>query len=147
MKASSLALRERVAAACAQPAAKRDEVARQFSVSRSFSEKLRRQPQRSGSLAPAGGRRGPVPGLDQAARQQGAGCVAAPPDAPLDELREQLRAHGGPAVSRTSRWQALQQLAPRRKKKPARGRRGHRARVSFAPGVLRSYSTRRRYPL
>ena len=122
MKAYSLDLRERVAAACAQPAAKLDEVARQFSVSRSFIEKLRRQQQRSGSLAPAGGRRGPLPRLDQAARQQLAACVEAQPDATLDELREQLRAHGGPAVSRTSLWQALQQLALRRKKKPARGR-------------------------
>jgi transposase len=122
MKAYSLDLRERVAAACAQPAAKLDEVARRFSVSRSFIEKLRRQQQRSGSLAPAGGRRGPLPRLDQAARQQLAACVAAQPAATLAELREPLRAHGGPAVSRTSRWQALQQLALRRKKKPARGR-------------------------
>lgn len=92
-------------------------VAQRFSVSLSFVEKLRRHLRQTGSLAPAGGRRGPLPRLDAAARQLLAACVAARPDATLAELGQQLVAAGCPAVGRTSVWQALQDLDLRRKKR------------------------------
>lgn len=117
MKAYSLDLRERVAAACQRPGATLGAVAQQFSVSLSFVEKLRRQQRQTGSLAPAGGRRGPLPRLDAAARQHLAACVATQPDATLAELGRQLEAAGVPAVGRTSLWQALQDLDLRRKKR------------------------------
>ena len=117
MKAYSLDLRERIAGACQQPGVTLGTVAQQFSVSLSFVEKLRRQQRQSGSLVPAGGRRGPLPRLDAAARQQLVACVAACPDATLAELGQQLVAVGAPAVSRTSLWQALHALDLRRKKR------------------------------
>lgn len=117
MKAYSLDLRERVAAACQRPGATLGAVAQQFSVSLSFVEKLRRQQRRTGSLVPAGGRRGPLPRLDAAARQHVVACVAAQPDATLAELGRQLVAAGVPAVSRISLWQVLQELDLRRKKR------------------------------
>ncbi|MGI4831979.1 MAG: hypothetical protein ACRYFK_00795 [Janthinobacterium lividum] len=43
--------------------------------------------------------------------------MAARPDATLAELGQQLAAPGVPAVSRTSLWQALQDLDLRRKKR------------------------------
>ncbi|ALW85692.1 hypothetical protein AUC43_11700 [Hymenobacter sedentarius] len=117
MKAYSLDLRARIAAACQRPGATLAAVAQQFSVSLSFVEKLRRRQRQTGTLAPAGGRRGPLPRLDAAARQRLAASVAARPDATLAELARQLAAAGVPAVGRTSLWQALQDLDLRRKKR------------------------------
>ncbi|MGI4831980.1 MAG: hypothetical protein ACRYFK_00800 [Janthinobacterium lividum] len=56
MKAYSLDLRARVAAACQLPDATLPDVAQQFSVSLSFVEKLRRHLRQTGSLAAGAGR-------------------------------------------------------------------------------------------
>ena len=117
MKAYSIDLRERVAAACAAPQARIYQVAAQFSVSISFVDKLLRRQRTSGSLAALPHRGGPPPLLDAAARTQLAACVARQPDATLDELRVHLAASGGPAVGRTTVWQGLQALDLRRKKR------------------------------
>ena len=117
MKAYSVDLRARVASACTVPGQTLDQVAARFQVSRSFVEKLRRRQRQTGLLTAAGGRRGPQPRLDEAARVQLAACVAAQPDATLGELRQHLVAAGGPAVGRSCLWQGLQQLDLRRKKR------------------------------
>lgn len=93
------------------------EVAAQFRVSVSFIHKLRRRQRTTGTLAALPHRGGPAPMLDVAARAQLAACVARQPDATLDELRGQLAGGGGPAVGRTTVWQALQTLDLRRKKR------------------------------
>ena len=118
MSAYSLDLRERIAAACQVSGASLPAVAQQFSVSLSFVEKLRRQQRQTGSLAPTGRRRGPLPRLDAAARQH----LAARPDTTLAELGQHLVAASCPAAGRTSVWQALQDLDLRRKKEFARRR-------------------------
>lgn len=120
-------LRERVATACAVGNQSIGQVAAHFSVSVAFVNKLLKRQRTSGSLAALPHRGGPPPLLDAAARSQLAACVAQQPDATLDELRTQLAASGGPAVGRTTLWQALQALDLRRKK-----------RVSTPPNATRS---------
>ena len=117
MKAYSTDLRERVAAACGQAGRTIGEVAAQFSVSASFVHKLRRRQRTSGSLAALPPRSGPAPCLDAAARAQLAACLRQEPDATLDELCVWLAAVGGPAVSQTTLWRAVQALGWRRKKR------------------------------
>ena len=79
MKAYSLDLRERVAAACAQPGRTIGAVATQFSVSVSFVEKLLHRQRESGSLAALPHRSGPAPLLDAAARAEwGPACASSP---------------------------------------------------------------------
>ena len=68
MKACSLDLRERVAAAGAQPGRTTGAVATQFSVSVSFVEKLLHRHRTSGSLVALPPRSGPAPLLDAVAR-------------------------------------------------------------------------------
>ena len=117
MKAYSIDLRERVAAACAAPQARIYQVAARFSVSIAFVDKLLRRQRTSGSLAtlPASG--GPAPRLDAAGRDLLRACLVAQPDATLDEVRAALVAAGGPALSRTSTWRAVERLGWGRKKK------------------------------
>ena len=91
------------------------QVANRFAVS--FVEKLLKRQRTSGSVAALPRRGGPAPRLGEADRQRLSGCVAARPDATLDELRQHRVAAGGPAVGRTARWQTLQQLDWRRKKR------------------------------
>ena len=117
MKPYSAALRERIAAACAAGDSSLGRVAARFSVSLSFVNKLRQRQRTSGTVALLPHRGGPAPLLDAVARAQLAACVAAQPDATLDELRVHLAAHGGPAVGRTTGWQALQALDLRRKER------------------------------
>ena len=102
MKAYSLDLRERVAAACSAPGAKIHEVAARFAVSLSFANKLLRRQRTSGSLAalPAGS--GPAPLVSAFGQAQLRACLVAQPDATLDELCTLLAAVGGPALSRTT---------------------------------------------
>ena len=69
MKAYSHALRERVAAACAEPGAKIYQVAARFSVSLSFTDKLLRRQRTSGSVAELPRHPGPAPRLDAAGDQ------------------------------------------------------------------------------
>ncbi|WP_460585964.1 transposase [Hymenobacter arcticus] len=116
MKPYSEDLRERVAAAYAAGDSSLGQVAVRFSVSLSFGNKLLKRQRTSGTVAALPHRGGPAPLLDAATRAQLAACVARQPDATLDELRVHLAASGGPAVGRTTVWQALQALDLRRKK-------------------------------
>lgn len=93
------------------------QVASRFSVSTSFMEKLLKRQRTSGSVAALPHRGGPAPRLQEADRQRLAACVAAQPDAALAELGQQLVAAGSPAVGQTVRWQTLQALDLRRKKR------------------------------
>ena len=68
MKAYSLDLRERVAAACQRPSRTIGAVAAQFSVSVSLVEKLLQRQRTSGSLASLPLRGGPAPCLDASSR-------------------------------------------------------------------------------
>ena len=117
MKAYSIDLRERVAAACQQGGRTIGEVAAQFSVSDSFVRKLRRRQRISGSVAALPQRSGPAPVLNAAAQAQLTACLRQQPDATLCELCIWLAALGGPAVSQTTLWRAVQALDWRRKKR------------------------------
>lgn len=117
MKAYSDDLRQRVAAACAVPGRSLPQVAAQFAVSLSFVEKLLRRQRTSGSVAALPHRGGPAPRLTEAGRTTRLSCVAAQPDATLDELCQHLVVAGGPPLGRTTLWNALQALDWRRKKR------------------------------
>ena len=117
MKAYSLDLRERVAAACQQPGRSLGAVAAQFSVSVSFVEKLLQRQRTSGSLAPLPLRGGPAPCLDASSRADVVACLRQQPDATLDELRVWVAALGGPAVSVAKMGRAVQAVGWRRKKR------------------------------
>ena len=116
MKAYSSDLRERMVVACrtglTQPA-----VAAQFSVSLSFLAKLLHRQRTSGSVLARPPGRGPAPRLDAAALIQLTACLRQTPDATLDELRGELAATGGPAVSRSALGRTVQGLGWRRKKR------------------------------
>ena len=128
MKAYSLDLRTRVAAACAQPGRTVPAVAAQFSVSVSFVEKLLHRQRTTGSVAALPPRPGPTPDLDARAREEVRACLRQEPDATLAELRTWLAALGGPAVSQSTLWRVVQALGWRRKKRastpPSATRRG-----------------------
>ncbi|WP_201987730.1 helix-turn-helix domain-containing protein [Hymenobacter rubidus] len=117
MKAYSFDLRERVAAACAQPGRTVPLVAAQFSVSVSFVEKLLHRQRTTGSVAALPPRSGPAPDLDARARAELRACLHQQPDATLAELCTWLAALGGPAVSQSTLWRAVQALDWRRKKR------------------------------
>ena len=121
MKAYSLDLRERVAAACAEPGAKIYQVAARFSVSLSFTDKLLRRQRTSGSVAELPRHPGPAPRLDAAGDERLLACLKAQPDATLAELGQALVAAGGPSLQRTAVWQAVERLGWGRKKKHPRG--------------------------
>jgi len=117
MKAYSLDLRERVAAACGQPARTVASVAAQFSVSVSFVEKLLHRQRTTHSVAALPHRSGPAPRLDPSARRELQACLRQQPDATLEELCTWLAALGGPAVSPSTLCRAVQALAWQRKKR------------------------------
>ncbi len=117
MKAYSLDLRERVAAACGQPGSRVAAVAAQFSVSVSFVEKLLYRQRTTGALAALPPCSGPAPQLDGPARQELQACLCQQPDATLEELRIWLAALGGPVVSQSTLCRAVQALEWRRKKR------------------------------
>ena len=124
MKAYSLDLRERVAAASQQPGRTIGAVAAQFSVSVSFVAKLLQRQRTSGSLAALAHRSGPAPLLDAPARAGLVACLRQQPDATLDELRAWVAAPGGPVVRVAMMGRGRQALDWRRKK-----------RASTPPGV------------
>ena len=117
MKAYSQDLRERVAAACAEPGAKIAQVARRFAVSLSFTNKLLRRQRTTGTVAELPRHPGPAPRLDAAGDQQLLACLVAQPDATLAELGVALLATGGPQLGRTAVWRATERLGWKRKKK------------------------------
>lgn len=120
MKAYSQDLRERVAAACAEPGAKVTQVARRFAVSLSFTTKLLRRQRTTGSVAALPLHPGPAPRLDAAGDQRLLACLVAQPDATLAELGVALLAAGGPHLSCTAVWRATERLGWGRKKKYTR---------------------------
>ena len=117
MKAYSRDLRERIAAACAQPSRTIRAVAAQFSVSVSLVAKLLQRQRISGSLAALPRRSGPTSRLDAPTRVQLGACVRQQLGATLDELCVWLAAVGGPSVSRATLGRAVQVLDWRRKKR------------------------------
>lgn len=121
MKAYSPDLRERVAAACAEPGAKVSQVATRFAVSLSFTSKLLRRQRTTGSIAALPPHPGPAPRLDAAGDEWLLTCLRAQPDATLAETGQALAAAGGPALSRTAVWRAVERLGWGRKKKHSRG--------------------------
>lgn len=116
MKAYSQDLRERVAAACAEPGAKVSHVARRFAVSLSFTTKLLRRQRTSGTVAELPRHPGPAPRLDAAGDQRLLACLVAQPDATLAEVSAVLLAAGGPKLGRTAVWRATKRLGWKRKK-------------------------------
>jgi transposase len=116
MKAYSHDLRERLLVACLRPKARLQSVASQFQVSVSFLGKLLHRHRTTGSVAALPRRGGPAPRLDAGGRETLRACLTAQPDATLDELRQHLAAVGGPALCRTSCWNAVQALGWDRKK-------------------------------
>jgi transposase len=117
MKAYSLDLRERIAAACAEPKARIYQVAAQFSVSISFVDKLLHRQRTRGSLAALPARGGPAPRLDPAGGVHLEACLVQQPDATLDELCTALVALGGPTLSRSAMGRAVIGRGWDRKKK------------------------------
>ena len=129
MKAYSLDLRERVAAACAEPGAKNYQVAARFAVSLSFVDKLLHRQRTSGSVAELPRHPGPARRLDAVGDALLLDCLAAHPDATLAELGAALVAAGGPALQITAVWEAVERLGWGRKKK-----------ASTPPSAIRSGS-------
>ena len=125
-------LRERVVAACGEPGARIYQVAARFRVSVAFVDKLLRRQRTTGSVAALPACGGPAPRLDPAGRAQLLVCLGQQPDATLDEVRAALAAAGGPALSRTAVWRAVESLGWGRKKKRPRRRTRHRAGRSLA---------------
>ena len=117
MKAYSLDLRERVAAACAEPSARIAQVASRFKVSTSFIDKLLHRQRTTGSLAALPHSGGPAPLLDAGGQRDLEACWRAAPDATLDETRLLLAGVGGPHLSRTTAWRATEAAGWDRKKK------------------------------
>lgn len=122
MKAYSLDLRERVAAAAGLPGVPLWQVARQFAVSKSFVEKLRARQLATGSVAALPPGRGPSPRLTPSAHHTLNALVAAQSDATLAELCAALVAAAHPAVSPSTLCNLLQRLGWNRKKNSPRDR-------------------------
>ena len=112
IKAYSINLRERVAAACTEPGATQTAVAARFCVSVSFVEKLRQRQRASGSVAALPHRNGPAPLLDAAARAELGACLRQQSDAGCHPGR--VTGVGGrarvPAVSPATMDRAVQAL-------------------------------------
>ncbi len=142
MRAYSQDLRERVAAACALPGAKIYQVAALVSVSISFVDKLLARQRPSGSVARLPARGGRVAHLTEAGQRELTLCLTQQPAATLEELRAALARSGGPTLSRTSTWRAVEQAGWGRKKKRPRQRAGRRLapRLSRSPGRGRPHS-------
>ena len=117
MKAYSIDLRERVVAACGEPGARIYQVAARFCVSVAFVDKLLRRQRTTGSVAALPTCGGPAPRLDPAGRAKLLVCLGQQPDATLDEVRAALAAAGGPALSRTAVWRAVESVGWGRQKK------------------------------
>ena len=147
MKAYSTDLRERVAAACQQGDRTIGEVATQFSVSDSFVRKLRRCQRTSGSVAALPQRSGPAPFLNATAQAHLMACLRQEPDATLAELCVWLVAIGGPAVSQTTLWRAVQALDWWRKKSVHATERDTQRVKDLAPGLCRGAASGRCYLL
>lgn len=113
MRAYSMDLRERVAAAVDEGDGSQRQIARRFRVSLSFVSRLLKRRRAAGTLAPQPHGGGPCRVLDTADLRRLAGLVAGHNDDTLEELRRR----GGFACSLTTIWRALRRLGLTRKKK------------------------------
>lgn len=113
MRAYSMDLRERVAAAVDEGDGSQREIAEVFRVSLSFVSRLLKRRREAGTLEPEPHGGGPRRVLDAADRWRLAGLVAEHNDDTLEELRRR----GGFACSPTTIWRALRRLGLTRKKK------------------------------
>ena len=119
MKAYSEDLRTRVAGACGQSGATRQQVADRFGVSLSFVTKLLRRQRAGGGLVPKPATGGRARCLDAAARALLVARVGRQPDVTLAELQALLVAERGQAVRLGVVWRVLAEHDLRRKKKPS----------------------------
>lgn len=117
MQPYSLDLRTRVAAACQEPGARRQEVADRFGVSYSFITKLLRQHRQTGSLAAKPARGGPARALSAEDQAWLVAYVQEHADATLAELNQAWQAQSGRVVGQTCIWNVLAEHQLRRKKK------------------------------
>jgi transposase len=113
MRAYSMDLRERVAAAVDEGDGSQREIARLFRVSLSFVSRLLNRRRETGDLSPEPHRGGPRRVLDAAARCRLWDLVKDHSDDTLDELRRR----GGFTCSLTTIWRALRRHGLTRKKK------------------------------
>ena len=113
MRAYSMDLRERVAAAVDHEEGSLRQIARTFRVSLSFIARLLRRRRRTGSLVPKPHGGGHPPALDREHLKRLRRLVRKRPDATLEELRQRL----GVPCSRMAIWRALRGRKITRKKK------------------------------
>jgi transposase len=103
MRASSMDLRERVAATVDEGCRSQREIARLFRVSLSFVSRLLKRRREAGTLAPQPHRGGPRPAPGFAARWRLRRLAREHNDDTLDELRRR----GGLRCSPTTLWRVL----------------------------------------
>jgi transposase len=118
MRTYSMDLRERVVAALDEGESSL-EVAARLGVHDSWVRKLKRRRQRTGSIAPSphgGGRERKLAGAGEQMLRE---ALEEKNDASLEELRQQLAAHGT-CVSLTSIWRALFRMGMTLKKNTSR---------------------------
>lgn len=113
MRAYSMDLRERVAAAVDEGDGSQRQIAELYRVSPSFVTRLLERRREDKTLAPRPHGGGPRRALDAVARWRLAGLVAEHNDDTLEELRRR----GGFTCSLTTIWRALRRLGLTRKKK------------------------------
>ena len=92
------------------------QVAARFRISVAFVNKLLRRQRTTGALAALPACGGPAPRLNPASRARLLVCLGQRPDATLDEMRAALAATGGPVLSRTAGWRAVESMGWGRKK-------------------------------
>ena len=119
MRAYSEDLRTRVAGACGQAGATRQQVADRFGVSLSFVTKLLRRQRAGQGLAPKPASGGRPRCLDASAQALLVARVSQQPDVTLAELQELLAAERGQTVCLGVVWRVLAEADLRRKKKPS----------------------------
>jgi putative transposase len=137
MRAYPLELRQPILRACDEGTDTRQQIAELFGVSRSFVQKLLRQREDTGRLAPQAPAGGRPPKLDAPAWQCLRDLVAECPDATLAELGARLQQQGGPSVHGSTLCRALRALGlPLKKKEPPRRRARHAAGASLASGLV-----------
>jgi transposase len=129
----SLDLRQRVVDAVDAGEGTRKQVARRFSVSLGWVEKLLRQRRQRGHIAPLGHGGGAPRSLDEPAVEKVQAAVAAQPDITLQELRLRLHRQARVRVSVSSLWRLLATLDLPRKKRPSQ--RGRPTRPNAGPSV------------
>ena len=111
MKAYSMDLRERVAAACDEGGATREQIAARFAVSVRWVRDLLKRRRETGSIAPRPRGGGRAPAFDEAAAARLRAAVRADDDATLEELGRAA----GVGCSPSAVYRALNRLGITRK--------------------------------